>query len=278
MKLHRMTLIFQYLVLLPFLVQCQAEKSYEYDVSNPQTIRLEKNLNEISGIEILNNNIYAIADNKGSLYRLDIRNGAVLDQWKFSQSKDFEGLAFALNRFYVLNSNGDLLSIVLTDSSQSQRVEEFKFPFKGKNEFEILYYDDSLQKLVMICKECELDNKQRISAFSFDPSTNQYAENPFFIDGEALSKLMSNGKDKKIKASGAAIHPVTGELFIVSSINKFILVTDRQGRPKRVIDLKRKIFEQPEGISFTANGDMYISNEAGEKGVAEILVFSYEQK
>jgi hypothetical protein len=37
------------------------------------------------------------------------------------------------------------------------------------------------------------------------------------------------------------------------------------------------LFKQPEGITFTPKGDMIISNEAADRGVAEILLFKYNK-
>ena len=48
----------------------------------------------------------------------------------------------------------------------------------------------------------------------------------------------------------------------------------RKENCKKVYDLNYSHFQQPEGISFDINGDLYISNEA-KGGKANILKFNY---
>jgi hypothetical protein len=48
------------------------------------------------------------------------------------------------------------------------------------------------------------------------------------------------------------------------------LVLDKNGKPKTLKTLDSKAFYKPEGISFSPQGDMYISNE-GKKDPGNIL-------
>jgi uncharacterized protein YjiK len=275
-SLHSRFGAFLVIMFLPFLTQCQQGRFGGYDLDAPHVIKLEKALHEVSGIEIVNNSIYAIGDDKGVLYELNIESGKVISEWKFNKSRDYEGLAYHNGKFYVLNSNGDVYEVELRGSSEPV-VTEHKFELEKGMEFEIFYYDDSLRKMVMICKECSVDKKSTVSAYSFDPGTGSFEKAGFSLDAEAIAKARGNKKVERIKASGGSIHPITGDLYIVSSINKMLMVSDRQGRPHSIFDLNRKLFEQPEGVAFTPNGDLYISNEKGGKSAATIVVYRYRK-
>ncbi len=265
-----------FFLLLPLLSNCQSRSVIRnYDLDNPVVLQLEKELHEISGIEIVNNNIYAVGDDKGVLYELDIKTGKTLRTWNFGSPRDYEGLAFFDNRFYVLNSNGNIFQLEIGEGNDAV-VAEYKFPFGKGNEFEVFYFDKSINKFMLICKECKDDNKQIASAYTFDPSTQVYEKAGFGLDAKAIADLRG-AKKERIKASGGAIHPLTGELYIVSSINKMLLVTDKQGRAVAVHDLKRSNFEQPEGVGFTPSGDLYISNEKGSKKTATIVIYRSNQ-
>ena len=93
----------------------------------------------------------------------------------------------------------------------------------------------------------------------------------FFNKGLDIKKKL---KEKKIhfKPSAVAINPKTNELYILSSVNKLLVITDRRGRVKEVYPLNPVIYKQPEGMAFTPWGDLLISNEAGESGNANILI------
>jgi hypothetical protein len=158
-------------------------------------------------------------------------------------------------------------------SKDSVLADKSKFPDDEKNEFEILYFDDATGKLVLICKDCKGDNNKTVTAWSFDPSQNEFSKEPYFeLDAEEITKKLDSDKNK-FKPSAAAIHPVTKDLYIISSVNKALVIADRKGKIKNVIALDPKLFKQPEGLTFTPVGDLIISNESAEIGAANILIF-----
>jgi hypothetical protein len=74
------------------------------------------------------------------------------------------------------------------------------------------------------------------------------------------------------RPSGIAIHPLTEEIYIISSIGKLMIVLDRDGFILDVQALDPNLFRQPEGICFSPDGELYISNE-GMGGRGYILKF-----
>jgi hypothetical protein len=87
------------------------------------------------------------------------------------------------------------------------------------------------------------------------------------------------GLDKmKLKPSAAAIHPLTKELYIISSINKALIIADRDGNVKEAYPIDPVLFKQPEGLTFAPSGDLIISNEVAEVGSPNILIFKYKEK
>ena len=66
------------------------------------------------------------------------------------------------------------------------------------------------------------------------------------------------------------------QLYILSGVNKLLVTAGMDGIIKEAFILNPSLFKQPEGICFANNGDMYISNEAGDLGSADILLFPYQ--
>jgi len=64
---------------------------------------------------------------------------------------------------------------------------------------------------------------------------------------------------------------------VISSTGKAMIVFDQSGVIVGYYMLPRKIFEQPEGICFSANGDLYISSEGVDKK-ARIAKFILKSK
>jgi len=241
-----------------------------YDLNNPAIISLPSELEEISGIAYYakDNSLFAECDDKGCLYKIFLNKPTDIRKWKFSHKRDYEDIVLHDSTFYVLNNNGDIVS--LSFLKDSLVAHEYSFSEKGKYEFESLYFDDKLQKLVLLCKDCEIDRNATVSAYTFDLAQYIYSSS-FTIDSKNIAEITSP-KSTKFKPSGATINPLTGELFILSSINKLLVIADRKGTIKDVYHLNPSIFNQPEGIAFSPNGGLFISNEAGNAQPAIILL------
>ena len=249
-----------------------------YDLNHPVTIYLESELNEISGIIYYpkDTGIFAISDASGSLYKIFPDKKTLVQRWKFGSNHDYEDLQRVDSTFYVLSSNGDIVSIKFSKHAP-MKVANFKIHDKEKNEFETLYFDSALHKLILVCKDCEADKKNTVSTRAFDVTTNTYTDGPYTINVNSLNKIM-NLKKIKFKPSAAAINPVTHELFILASVNKLLVVADTNGNVKQSYLLRPSIYKQPEGIAFTPSGNLLISNESAKQGSADILVIKYKNK
>jgi len=138
-----------------------------------------------------------------------------------------------------------------------------------------MYYDPTRNALVLICKNCALDNKSSVSAFAYYFDSTGFDNKPVFtIDAKEVERL-SPHKTSKFQPSAAAIHPVLQKLFILSSASNQLAIVDLDGKVEAVFELGKKLFPQPEGLTFKSNGDMYISNE-GVISKATILRFVYK--
>jgi len=249
-----------------------------YDLNHPVLIKLPTELDEISGVAYYPKDtcLFAIVDEAGLLYKIFPNRPKQIQKWIFADKSDYEDLVLLDSNFYVLSSKGKI-SAFRFFSSDTLAFKEYPLMSIGKgNEFEILYFDRTLNKIVMICKDCEVDTKKRLSCFTFDPYSFQYDNSTMIIDVQRIAELAGE-KKMKFKPSAAAIHPITGELFIISSINKMLVVAEHTGKAKHVYKLNGGDFKQPEGLTFTPSGDLIISNEAAGQGVANIMIFPYNQ-
>jgi DNA-binding beta-propeller fold protein YncE len=128
----------------------------------------------------------------------------------------------------------------------------------------------------MLCKKCSHEKETSRSAFRFDLATKKFSDEPAYtIDIGAIQKML-NDNTAEFKPSAAAINPITGKVFVVASVGKLLVITDKKGNVEQVFRLDPNLFNQPEGMTFAPNGDLYISNEGGE-GDATILKFSYKR-
>lgn len=263
-----------FLLSMNLALSCAAQTAiFPYDLANPEVIELPKKVNEISGIVYYNGHVFSIDDEHGDLYKIQIAKDAAVEHWKFGKDRDYEDVVLVNNSFYVLNSNGTIVQFAKHFPISEPSNKQLKI--KGKKEFESLYYDPAIKKIVMICKKCSFDDKDENSAWAFDPASHSFNNKPLYIFKRKDIEKVAGKKISRFKPSAATINPFTGELYVLSSINKILVIT-KGSKILRVIPLNRKLFQQPEGISFTDDGKLLISNEAGNKKPATILVFTRE--
>ncbi len=243
-----------------------------YNFSRPIQIKLPLELDEISGIVFYekDTSIFAISDDRGALFK--IKPNANISKWKFSHGADYEDVALVDSTFYILQSNGDIYKVNYQQDKAA--VQSYSFPKGNSNEFETLYYNPTNRKLILICKDCDSDKKKKLTTYSFDPTTGQFSDSSYSIAVTDIAQQMGE-KKIKFKPSAAAINPVNRRLYIISSVNKLLVVTDKEGKVEEVCPINPAIFKQPEGITFNNKGDMIVSNEFAESGTANLLVFKY---
>ena len=272
------------ILLLVFFTSCRNNNHHdfssppEYNLNRPTTIKLPSYLDEISGIAYYpkDKSVFAICDDKSWLYKVFLSGNLTIQKWKFGDKGDFEDIVLSDSTFYVLQSKGRILSLQFF-SPDSITVKEYELPLQGKNEFEVLYLDKEQNRLIMLCKDCEADDKNSLSAWAFDLSALAFSPHPVYaIDVSRIEDLMQE-KKMKFKPSAAAIHPLTGQLFIISSVNKVLVVADKNGIPEKVYKISPGLYKQPEGLTFSPEGHLVISNESANSGAANILVFKYNK-
>ncbi|WP_373564831.1 SdiA-regulated domain-containing protein [Sphingobacterium sp. E70] len=65
----------------------------------------------------------------------------------------------------------------------------------------------------------------------------------------------------------------SNEWYILSSIDKALVVTDENFHVKSITALDPKLFPQPEGINFDSKFNLYIISEAGDQDKGIIYKF-----
>lgn len=244
-----------------------------YQDKQKQLFVLPDELLEISGIVYLENGrIAAINDERGELFFHHLGTDSLLS-YKFKGKGDYEELVKVDSSLFILDSDGDLTEIKppFTDHTT------YSFEVKGKMEFESLYWHKKRNCLVLITKDQRKKKRPGITAYSFDLATRTFDPEPFFeiTLKDIFTKLQNFNAD--CKPSAAAINPVNGRLYVVASVGKLLLECTPDGKLMKIFKINPSHFAQPEGITFAANGDMYISNE-GLEGKATILKYPYVAK
>ena len=247
-----------------------------YNFSTPLADKLDPKLQEISGItwDPKNNIFLAIDDGSEKLYVLDKDTRIIIEEYVFGKKGDYEDVAILKGIPYILRSDGMITKFIKDSTGKVFGLEAGKIGLTGVNDFETMYSDTSRNALVLICKNCEMDDDKTVSAFAFYPDSIGFDNKALFTIDAAKVASLSSFKTSKLQPSAAAIHPTLKKLFILSSASNQLAIADLNGKVEAVYKLSPKLFPQPEGITFRSNGDMYISNE-GINTQATLLKFTY---
>ncbi|SOD79728.1 SdiA-regulated domain-containing protein [Spirosoma fluviale] len=240
-----------------------------YQLSAPdQTYALPKELKEISGLTYYKDDqLLCVQDEEAVVYVFDTKKGKVVKDFGFGGYGDFEGIEYVNGQVYVLESNGTLSRF----EPESTQIGKTKTDLPKKTEVEGLGYDPKTKRLLIAVKNGEGSSDKAV--YSFDLLNRAVFKDMSLNDDQ----LKGAGIDPKTyKPSGIAVHPKTGEWYMLTSVGKRLLITSRKAKIIYSEPLDPKAFRQPEGICFAPNGDLYIASEGnGEKGY--IQKFTYRK-
>jgi uncharacterized protein YjiK len=239
---------------------------------------LGKVLNEISGLNfnVDSNSLLAISDSKRKIYEINLKTQKLKDfAEKFAEQADFEDLVKINNTVFVLVSNGTIVAVP-PNATDSAGTIAYPFWSKEKNDFETMYYDSIANGLIILCKSCAHEKGLGTrTAYRFDLSNKKFDSTMFYTINSDSVKAAVKNNDASFRPSAAAIHPIEKRLYILASSGQLLVITDTRGAVIEAYNLNPDRNPQAEGIAFSPNGTMFISNE-GKYGKATLQVFSYK--
>lgn len=262
---------------------------FYYDLKQPEEKHfLPYVLSEISGLTYLGENrLLCIEDEGGRVYEYNLKRRKITNAITFDGPGDYEGVEVLDSIIYVLRSDGDVYSFKYTqeDIATSEK-EETKL--SKDNDTEGLGFNPETGHLLIACKE-EEDIKgvkaKGKTVYQYDLEKRELIENPFFeIEKDDLEDFFEANRDFeyeedriKFEPSGIAYNPIDGYFYIIASAGKLMVVLNKKGSIMATYPIAPRILNQPEGICFAPNGDLFISSEGeGDKGY--ILKFSLKTK
>lgn len=261
-------------------IACRGQKEYTspagYDLSNPQTLEMPPILDEISGITFAggSDTIYAVQDESGTVFHFKPGDKDLLAT-KFGKKGDYEDLSMLGDEVIVLRSDGSLYGLPVYETGQEKAatVKEWK-KLLPEGEYEAMYADPAGNEITVLCKQCAADKKtNHVSGYILEQVKDSLIiKNRFAIDVSALGKGPSKHKGA-FKPSALTRNPLTGQWYILSSVNKLLVLADQNWQVTETHTLRPSLFSQPEGIAFDKAGNLFISNERGSDMNATILKF-----
>lgn len=239
-----------------------------YDLNKPSwTCRLPKALQELSGLALSPSGefAWAVNDEEGVLYRVQLQTGDVTRGSKFAKRGDYEGIAAWDEAVAVVRSDGRLCRVT------AEGEEDFKSPLRKKSDVEGLCHDAAHNRLLVACKGPSRGRKDERHIYAVTLPDFEWSADPVYVvDYASLQEFLRDRpglgvepkQAKNFAPSAIAIAPVSGHIYLLSSRAKMLLALDADtGRPRSAAPLSRALFPQPEALDFDGQGRMYLGSE-----------------
>lgn len=267
---------------------------FPYQLDKPdESFKLSSKLVEISGLSLSSDSQYLLAvnDEQGKAFFVDKQDGEIKKDLKFGKSGDYEGIEMVENILYVVRNSGTIVE-VKDLGEEKQKDETYNTELNAEYDVEGLGYDAKHNRLLLACKgKAGVGEQFRHTRAVYGFDLNKKALNPkpvWLIDRRDIRAYAEKKKGKTPKLieildkdssnaafapSGIAVHPISGEIYLISSVGKVLVVIKPNGKLAYLEKLDESLFRQPEGICFEADGTLFISSE-GKGGKGRIFRFN----
>jgi uncharacterized protein YjiK len=245
-----------------------------YDLDDPVDRHdLPGRLHEASGLAWgPDGMLYAHDDERSRVYRIDPRTGDAdhgFDVGAPLVRDDFEGIAVAGERFFLVSSRGWLYEFRAVDEGETSPVRVSDTELGPECEVEGLTYEAQSRDLILACKSLRSGTPEiRIHRLPLDPDTPRppVLRIPF-------GDLAPFGLKGGVHPSAVDVDPATGTLVLLAAREERMLEVDASGRILAVVKLPHRRHPQAEGIAFGTDGRLYVADE-GQGGHAHLTVYA----
>lgn len=239
-------------------------------------------LKEISGIAYADQNtLYCVQDELGIVFKYDITQEDISGMFRFTDIGDFEDLAIRKEQVYVLRSDGTLFWF--NHQNFDGKINQVVVPVNCMN-IEGLEFNPFDNQLYLACKDPLInDQKQERSVFRIQPNKPASPHPALVIPTEQINAMLTDkypGIDNprmQINPSAIAIHPQTGESYVLSASGRMLAIFNKQ-QLTHVFPLPAEIYYKPEGIAFSPEGDLFISSEGIKNGYVDGHIYFFKKK
>lgn len=257
---------------LAWLGQVTTPALDRYDLSPDAGIRkaLPGALEEISGLATTwDGRLFAHDDERAILYQIQPETGAVLKAFSvglLGTRGDFEGLAIAGERFFLITSRGSLLEFREGDSGASMGYEIHSLGLEASCEMEGLAFHEPSGSLLIPCKNPKRDDlEDHLVVFSVPLESMEPDPTPLIF--LPLEDIDAGGLGKNFHPSSIEVDPETGSLILLAAREEAMIELSHQGEILGSREFKRRNHPQPEGLAFLTDGTMVLADEGqGARG------------
>jgi uncharacterized protein YjiK len=242
-------------------------------------IKLPERLKEISGLAMTaDGRALGHGDEAGIIYEIDIGRGEVIKAFRLGNKTvraDFEGIAVAGNRIYLVTSDGTIYESAEGRDKDRVRYITYDTGVGRECEVEGLAFEPTNRVLLVPCKRARVEAlEDSVVIFRWSLDRRRMAEPPRITIPRRL--LTARIKGAEFRPSAIERHPETGTYFLISARRRAIAEITSAGDVLDIRELPKDPHRQPEGIAFTPDLSLLIADEGERRG--QLTVYRQSQR
>ena len=237
------------------------------DIVLPRGIVLAPGLREVSGLaSASSDSVFAHDDEQAVVYEIQLATGRALRRFALGDPPirgDFEGIAAADGRIFLITSDGQILSAPVGADGAQVPFARHDTGAGATCEIEGLSLSPSPGRLLILCKHIR-DGRRGGRLLIFE----------WAVDGTAPARVWRDidlptpgGGRRRFTPSSIEWAPSLRQLVVISSADRTLLILDETGRIIGERRLAAADHPQPEGAAVTDADALVIADE-GQAGAA----------
>ena len=252
-------------------------EDFELGAGSATHWELPRRLREISGLAMTGDQrLLAHNDEAGVVFEIDVRDGSIVKEFQLADggnpvADDFEGIAVADGRIYLVTSSGRLYEFHEGAEGASVLFTVYATGAGRDCEIEGLAHDEGRRELLLMCKNARTEDllgKLAIFRWSIDDRRLR-DDSPTVIPVLDFARRI---EANRYRPSGIEQHPVSGNYFVVAARPDAVAEVTPGGKVVAVRRFRAEWHRQVEGITFAADGALIVSDEGG-RGRASLTLY-----
>lgn len=246
------------------------EENYKYEIVNKW--ELPEILKEVSGISwIGNHKLACIQDEKGTIFIYNLRSSQIENRIDFADKGDYEDIVIHQKDAFVVRSDGIIFGV--ENYLTFPNVTEYSTFNDNSRNVEGLTLDKAHNRLLLAVKDEKHKEKAFKGVYAFSLETKKFQFTPIYkinLENDIFKNLNEKKTHKLMRPSALTFTNDAEEIYYLDGAKPKFLISDKKGNLKKLYHLNEDEFYQPEGITLSPDGRIFISNE-GKKGKPNIL-------
>ena len=221
-------------------------------------------LKNISAIDYASSGKMACLQNEvGSIFIFNLSTGKIEKEIPFGPPGDYEGLVLIKQHAYVACADGRILE-VRNYKSDSPVVEEYGTHLTVNENVNGLCYDKKNKRLLVSIKGTEEGNQLYKSIYSFSLTDKRMPVKPAIkidLKDSIFEKFQPKNVQTVFQPSDLDINPANGLLYLIDGTRVQLLRIKLMENIRDLTELDKEKIIQPEGITFTPSGELFIASK-----------------